>query len=330
MKVSVIIPVYNVAPYLERCIHSVLRQTYKDIEVIIIDDGSTDGCSELCDEIAKTDKRIFVIHQENLGLSSARNAGIYQATGDYIIFIDSDDAWLLDDGLEQLMRENHPECDLIVFKNVDFWEKGDSTRSTDYDVEFLNQLPDAQAVFSHLARTQVLRISACFILVRRRILVKHSIYFTHGIISEDLTWSLHLWQCIKTVKLVNLEFYGYYHRNNSITTTTANTLYAYQCYEQIFNYWKEQCDYGCINAATIRIFLADLWVSRGYNYSNLPANEKTEALTLLKRHTHLLKYAETPKSKRAARLVPIIGVRNTVIILSLYWRLRSIIIRHVL
>jgi len=82
MKVSVVIPVYNVERYLERCVQSVLRQTYKDLEIILVDDGSTDGSGELCDKIAERDSRVRVIHQENQGLSGARNTGIHQATGE--------------------------------------------------------------------------------------------------------------------------------------------------------------------------------------------------------------------------------------------------------
>ena len=91
MKVSVVIPVYNVRLYLERCVQSVLRQTYKDLEIILVDDGSKDDSGKLCDQLALSDQRIRVIHQENQGLSGARNTGIRQATGEYIIFLDSDD-----------------------------------------------------------------------------------------------------------------------------------------------------------------------------------------------------------------------------------------------
>lgn len=90
--VSVIIPVYNVEKYLNRCIKSVLGQTYKNLEIILVDDGSTDNSSQICDEYKKIDSRIIVIHKENGGLSDARNAGINKATGKYITFIDSDDS----------------------------------------------------------------------------------------------------------------------------------------------------------------------------------------------------------------------------------------------
>lgn len=90
-KISVIIPVYNVSKYLRRCLYSVISQTYRQLEIILIDDGSTDGSSEICDEYAKKDNRIVVIHKPNGGVSVARNKGLDIATGDYIGFVDSDD-----------------------------------------------------------------------------------------------------------------------------------------------------------------------------------------------------------------------------------------------
>ena len=88
---SVIIPVYNVKPYLEKCINSVLLQDYDNIEIIVVDDGSTDGSSELCEELSKLDERIYVFHKKNGGLSSARNYGLERAKGQWIAFVDSDD-----------------------------------------------------------------------------------------------------------------------------------------------------------------------------------------------------------------------------------------------
>lgn len=91
MKISVIIPIYNVGEYLEQCIDSVINQTYKDLEIILVNDGSTDNCPAICDKYARIDSRIIVIHKTNGGLSDARNAGLKVATGEYIGFVDSDD-----------------------------------------------------------------------------------------------------------------------------------------------------------------------------------------------------------------------------------------------
>ena len=89
--VSIIVPIYNVEQYISKCIESILAQTYRDFELILVDDGSTDMCGKICDEYAKQDSRVHVIHQENKGVSAARNAGISLAKGEYIMFVDSDD-----------------------------------------------------------------------------------------------------------------------------------------------------------------------------------------------------------------------------------------------
>ena len=90
-KISIIVPVYNLENYLERCVRSLLQQSYNNLEVILVDDGSTDNSSEMCDILCKEDGRVFCIHKKNGGLSSARNIGLDAASGDYILFVDGDD-----------------------------------------------------------------------------------------------------------------------------------------------------------------------------------------------------------------------------------------------
>lgn len=321
MKVSVIIPVYNVKPYLERCIHSVLQQTYKDLEIIMVDDGSTDGSGELAESLKDLSPCIQVVHQENQGLSGARNTGIHHATGEYLVFLDSDDEWLLSDGLDTLME--NADADLIVFKHVHIWGQERRENTADYDVETICMLPDAQAVFSHLILTQQFRMSACMLLVRREIIIQHQILFPLGYISEDVIWSLHLWQYVHTVSIRNLNFYGYYHRGASISTTP--TFKVYDSYDKIFTYWKEQCDNGCVNSEAICVYLADLWTNMGYLYHELPQSDKGFALQVLERHKGLLNNARSSKSKRSQSLVKILGVKYTGVVLGWYWRLRTLI-----
>ncbi|MDQ1143763.1 glycosyltransferase involved in cell wall biosynthesis [Bacillus sp. SORGH_AS 510] len=102
IKVSVIVPIYNVEKFLSKCIETIINQSYKNLEIILVDDGSPDRSGEICDEYAAKDKRIKVIHQKNSGVSSARNAGINAATGDYVCFADGDD-YLMPDYVEYLM-----------------------------------------------------------------------------------------------------------------------------------------------------------------------------------------------------------------------------------
>lgn len=115
-KFSIIIPVYNVAPYLRECLDSVLAQTYTNWEAICVDDGSTDGSVAILDEYAKKDARFCAIHQTNAGVSAARNRALEEATGDWILFADGDD--LLKTGWAELISDEiaaHPEADMISF-----------------------------------------------------------------------------------------------------------------------------------------------------------------------------------------------------------------------
>ena len=121
-KISIIIPVYNVETYIHKCIGSVLAQTYRNIEVILVDDGSPDNSGIICDEYAKKDKRVIVIHKKNGGLSDARNAGIDAATGDYIVFVDSDD-YIAPDMIEKLyetQKRNNADITVCGYRWVEF------------------------------------------------------------------------------------------------------------------------------------------------------------------------------------------------------------------
>lgn len=111
-KITVIVPVYN-TKILTRCVNSILKQSYENLEVIIIDDGSTDGSAQVCDELSKSDKRVRVIHQKNKGIATTRNIGIENATGYYISFVDSDD-YLEKDLYKNLIENNESESNILM------------------------------------------------------------------------------------------------------------------------------------------------------------------------------------------------------------------------
>lgn len=328
MRLSIVIPVYNVAPYLERCVQSVMRQTFKDSEVILVDsDKCTDDSNEMCARYAAENPTFRVIRQEEPGLAGARNTGIRHARGEFIIFLDGDDYWMLDDGLERLFDAVSDDTDLVVFKSVDVWDQERVVTVLDFDLERIEALPDAPAVFDYLVRAQEFSMSACVNLVRRELLTGNDIFFPVGYTSEDVFWSIHLWQHIRKCRILNLDMYGYCHRAGSLSTVPS--IWIYESYDRIFTFWKEPCGHDCVNAAPIRIYLADMWVSRGYGYYQQKKKDKPMALAVLKRHADLLRYAGTPKARRAAFLVRYFGVKRAAVLLGVYWRLRSVVKRHV-
>ncbi len=123
-KISIIVPIYNVKDYLKQCVSSIISQTYTNLEIILVDDGATDGCSEICDELSQTDSRIRVIHKPNGGLSDARNAGLDIATGDYIGFVDSDDS--IESDMFELLLNNllKHNADISCCRYTRVWDDG--------------------------------------------------------------------------------------------------------------------------------------------------------------------------------------------------------------
>ena len=326
MKLSIIIPVYNVEQYLESCVQSVITQTYQDLQVILVDDGSIDSSGALCDQLAKQDTRIQVIHKPNGGLSDARNAGLKVATGDYVAFLDSDDVYLLQDGIEQMMHvvaKDKP--DLLLFQCVDVYPVRQSVRRA-YDSDYLANHTGTE-VFHQLVRTQSFNMSACFQLIRRELLEKHQLYFEKGLLSEDVDWSLRLWRHVEYVRAINLPMYGYQHREGSITTTY--TIRNLRSYEHIFAKFVSLYQYKDggdeLYWKTIMGYLAQMYTSCLYAYGQIGREDKGEAYKILKQYALLLEYSLSIKSERVVRLKRIVGLRMTIWVFAIYGNIRRIV-----
>lgn len=212
MKVSIIIPVYNVEKYLQRCIESVLQQTYKDIEVVLVDDGSTDNSGNNCDLWSEKDKRIKVIHKVNGGLSSARNAGCRVATGDYILFLDSDD-YLSSDCVSKLIKMCEiTGSDIAIIQMMYIAEETNDEIGLNQD-EYIRVLSVEQAIEASLYQ----RIFSCCApakLYKKTII--DGIEFPVDKVSEDLATCHLFFDKAKKISYTNAIGYYYRQHNNSI------------------------------------------------------------------------------------------------------------------
>ena len=325
MRLSIIIPVYNVEQYLQNCVQSVLTQTYQDLQVILVDDGSTDSSGILCDQLAQQDSRMQVVHKTNGGLSDARNAGLKVATGDYVAFLDSDDVYLLNDGLEQLMALAQAEQpDVLLFQAVDVYPHHQTVRKA-YDVEYMATHIGGE-VFAQLVRTQSFNMSACFQLIRRELLEQHQIYFEKGLLSEDVDWSLRLWRHVSKVRAINLPLYGYQHREGSISTTY--TIRNLRSYEHIFAKFMQLYKERVVEAAaelywqTVMGYLAQMYTNCLYNYGQLTMQERKDNYYILRDYASLLNHSISIKSHRVVMLKRWIGLRLTVWVFMQYGNIR--------
>ena len=179
--ISVIIPVYKVEKYLDKCVESVVGQTYSDLEIILVDDGSPDGCSAMCDAWAEKDGRIKVIHKPNGGLSSARNAGLVKASGEYVFFLDSDDtisANCIELLADAVRRDNSDICIANVAR-ID--ENGKPIKALLFDSDMLLSKDD---VFEDIAKKGLFAyVISCGRLYRRNLF--DGISFPEGRLNED-------------------------------------------------------------------------------------------------------------------------------------------------
>lgn len=219
-KVSVIIPVYNAEKYLGKCLDSIINQTYKNLEIILIDDGSTDNSSKICDKYACRDDRIIVIHNNNKGVSSSRNYGIEISTGKYILFIDSDDT-VDNNYVYYLLRENkNYEYDIVYCIIRDIYDYGDKYNIKDRYVKENMLLGDLKRDYYFLF--DLLKVP--FVkLYKSEIVKKYNIFFPEDIFyGEDQFFNFKYHKYVKKYKLVNLPLYNYYHRQENSLSKTAN------------------------------------------------------------------------------------------------------------
>ena len=207
--ISVIVPVYNVEPYLRKCVDSILNQTYRNLEVILVDDGSPDGCPGICDEYAAKDERVKVIHKKNGGLSDARNAGMAVMNGDYLSFVDSDDL-LPVDAIETLHRIAVEEnADLVIGGHNRFEDTPLSSTDTEL---FVKRWTPVEAMADMLRNG-----CASWARLYRREL-HQSILFPVGEINEDEAIVLELLERCNCIAVTNAVVYYYRFRPESITT----------------------------------------------------------------------------------------------------------------
>ncbi len=235
MLISVIVPVYNVEPYLKKCVDSILAQTWKKMEIILVDDGSPDRCGEICDAYAHQDDRVRVIHKENGGLSSARNAGTRCASGDYLLYVDSDD-YIEPELVERVaLAAEKTNCDMVMFDYI--------REEENFSLPSYSNLPE-QTVMTLETQPQILisTLSAWSKLYRRDFYLSREHWFPEGRLYEDLGSIPKLFLDAGSIVYVKGAMYHYLIRSGSIMTSTKferNYSDRTSMYEEVLEYYKE-------------------------------------------------------------------------------------------
>lgn len=219
LKISVIVPVYNSEKYLDKCIQSIINQTYKFLEIVLIDDGSTDNSAEICEKYKRSDSRIQVIHQKNSGPAIARNTGLKIATGDYISFVDSDD-YISENAYETLVKYlDHQKIDVLNFGHycvnpLNGQCKEVPTKGIPHNV--IISKSDMREYIKNANKNTFLWFS-CRNIFRRELLENNSIYFVDKILSEDSIFNMQAMLYADSVLAVDDVLYYYVQTSDSLT-----------------------------------------------------------------------------------------------------------------
>lgn len=238
-KVSVVVPIYNVEKYLNRCLQSIINQSYKNIEIILVNDGSTDNSLQIAEEEEKNDSRIKIITQKNQGLSMARNTGIQHATGEYICFVDSDDFVHKDyvKCLIENLEENDSDisvCDYLYINEKDeTWSKKNKGEKIFSNLEAINDL---------LVGNQETEVMAWNKLYKLSLFKENNIFFPKGKLHEDNFTTYKLYYYAKKISLIPDKLYFYLQRTDSIMGKKFNIkrLDVLQAVEETKSFFKKE------------------------------------------------------------------------------------------
>lgn len=316
-KISVIVPIYNVEKYLQTCIDSILNQSYVNIEVILVNDGSSDNCGCICDRIALMDKRVKVIHKKNCGLSSARNVGLDTATGDYVIFLDSDDWWVDKEFLKISVEHlNETNSDLLLFQSKRIYEESGYIENFNGIIE-RNRLVNQEKTnaLRYLLRNNLFKAAAWDKMIKRSILITNNIIFPEGKLSEDQKWCGKLILFCRSYDTYSGDVHRYRQRSGSISKTISkihiddiieNIKLAMEISENIEDIEVRNLYYA--------YYAYEFVVLLGVCYD--VANK--EMKKTLRNYSFLMNYSECPKVRLTRLVYKIFGISATIMFLHSY------------
>ena len=292
--ISVIVPVYNVETYLEECLDSIQNQTYTDFEVLLVNDGSTDGSKAICERYCKENRHFHLLNQENQGLSAARNKGVEISTGEYIVFVDSDDI-IKTNYLEKLMQYMTEDVDIVecifTVKKMEFLEENIETTT----IIFEGDSNEAVKFFPN----HTLNVNAVTKLYRREIV--EAVPYIDGVIFEDVYCGIGMLKYIR--KIIKIDYKGYYYRQHQASimhrTFTPKNLDIFTVSDKLIDLYSDREEL-LPYIASFLVHLATMhyqdYIRKGNPYAKVYNQKLAEYVAITKKNP------EVVKSSRMIRL----------------------------
>ena len=318
MFFSVIVPVYNVENYLKECVDSVLSQTFTDFELILVNDGSTDSSGEMCDKYAKEDSRVKVIHKPNGGQSTARNMGVAQALGKFVIFLDSDDLVCDENFFSDLKSTITNDTDIVVFRYFKYY--GNRRDDCGISLADINHSNKTEFLFELVKRDAF--FCSCWSKTTRLSLLKdNNICFDESLSCEDMDWYYNVVSKAESFKVIDKPYVYYRQRDNSVTSTFKKKSIT----DYIITIKKWYANIAALSdleeKAILFSSLAKLYCNLLIAYSKNSKHLKNERKEIFA-FKPLLKYNLNPRTKIISRFSKIFGLNITCLILKILQKVR--------
>ena len=323
---SIIIPVYNVTRYIENCVNSIVSKRIPDSEIILVDDGSTDESGIFCDKYALLYNCIKVIHKNNAGLSSARNAGLMLATGKYVSFVDSDDWWNPEIDVNIIIKKikSASNAEMYLFSSLDYYEGRGLFKRKEHDNLQVIRTDSVVHYYQDLLKNGNLEVSAATKIIDRDFLLTNDLKFMEGLLSEDNEWMLRLLRVLTSVSIINEPLYiCRMGRQGSITNTIGKknitdllkiiqssiTYYTLEEDKHVKKYELDYCSYLWFCALGLSCQL------EGDLFSDLKED--------FRKTSSICSYSSSPKAKASYMVYRLFGLNFARKALGLYIKVKQ-------
>ena len=324
MFFSVILPIYNVEKYLAECVESVLKQTFSDYELILVDDGSKDNSGKICDEYAQRDGRIRVIHKENGGASDTRNVGLNNALGDYIVYIDSDDYIMTDDFLSDLHNEIKAKgSDIVLYKFCKLYDDTGKIEKCTFSLDFVENTKNTDELLVELVKRDAYYGMAWIKAFKRSLAVDNNVMFDVNLVCEDMDWYFQLVLNANTITAIDKSYIAYRQRSGSTTATIK--LRNLVDFVITLEKWSNKIQKAHISEDKRKALygaLSKYYANMLVVYSRLKDKKKKQYKKQIKSLAYLLNYGLSARPLQIRKFYKLSGFGGVILMLKIYDKIK--------
>ena len=318
MKFSIILPIFNVEKYLIECVESILSQSFSNYEIILVDDGSTDNSSQICDDYASRYSFIRALHKKNGGLSDARNFGTKEARGEYIIYIDSDDFVLSKDFLSEINKSISSNPDLIFYKYVKYFDDKKELGECTFSYEGVDEQKSLPAQLHKLVELDSFYGMAWIKAIKKDLLIQNNIFFEVGLLGEDMEWNYHIITNCNKIVFIDRPFIAYRQRSGSITSThkiknLTDFIYIIKKWSSIINSDIKNIELKDALFGSLAKYYSNLLIV----YARLRDKNKRKYKKEIKNLSWILNYSLSSRPRTVHKFYRLFGFNFTILLIKL-------------